>query len=153
MALRRIMLYPKDNILRKRSKPVKSFDQQLNVLLNDMAETMYEADGMGLAAPQVGVLLRAVVIDTGTGLIKLVNPEILEMEGEQQDEEGCLSISEIRRMVKRPFRVKVKACDEHGEMFEMRGTSILARALCHEIDHLEGVLFIDKALPDILRKG
>jgi peptide deformylase len=151
MTTRRIMLYPKDNILRKRSKPARNFDKQLGLLLDDMAETMYQANGVGLAAPQVGVLLRVIVIDTGTGLLKLVNPEIAETEGEQQDEEGCLSIPGSKGMVIRPSRVKVKAYNENGELFEMKGTGILARAFCHEIDHLDGILFIDKAMPDILR--
>lgn len=151
MAIRRVTQYPEDSILRKKSKPVKNFDRQLILSLNDMAETMYGANGVGLAAPQVGVLLRAVVIDIGTGLIKLINPEIVEFEGEQQEEEGCLSIPGINRVVKRPFRVKVKACDENGESFEINGTGILARAFCHEIDHLNGILFIDKAMPDIFK--
>ncbi len=152
MAFRRIMLYPQDNVLRKKSKPIKEFDQHLSLLLNDMTETMYQANGVGLAAPQVGVLLRVAVIDIGTGLIKLINPEIIDIEGEQQEEEGCLSIPGYQGMVKRPFRVKVKAYDENGEEFEMKGTGLLARAFCHEIDHLDGILFIDKIMPDILNK-
>jgi peptide deformylase len=151
MTIRRIMLYPKDNILRKRSQPVKDFDKRLGLLLDDMAETMYQANGVGLAAPQLGALLRAIVIDTGTGLLKLVNPEIVETEGEQQDEEGCLSIPGSKGMVKRPSKVKVKAYNENGELIEMKGTGILARAFCHEIDHLDGILFIDKAMPDVFR--
>lgn len=152
MALRRIMVYPRDNSLRKKSKSVKGFDEQLGLLLNDMAETMYQANGVGLAAPQVGILLRVAVLDIGTGLIKLINPRIAEMEGEQQEEEGCLSIPGFLGVVKRPFRVTVKAYDEHGKEFEMKGAGLLARAFCHEIDHLDGILIIDKVMPDILRR-
>ena len=146
MTVRRIMIYPKDKVLRKKSRPVEEFDRKLSLLLDDMAKTMYRANGVGLAAPQVGRLLRVAVIDAGTGLLKLVNPEIIAAEGEQQEEEGCLSIPGIRGIVKRPAKVKVKAYNEKGELFEEEGNGLLARAFCHEIDHLDGVLFIDKMM-------
>ncbi len=109
-----------------------------------MADTMYEADGVGLAAPQVGMLKRAVVIDIGEGLIELINPEIIETAGEQTDIEGCLSVDNINEPVTRPYFVKVKAQDRHGNEFELAGEELLARAFCHELDHLDGILFVDR---------
>jgi len=114
------------------------------MILDDMAETMYRADGVGLAAPQVGILKRLVVIDIGDGLIKLINPEIVEIEGEQQDIEGCLSVPGVTGEVIRPNRVKVRALNENGINVELEGIGLLSRAFCHEIDHLDGILFIDK---------
>lgn len=146
MALRNIMNYEKDDILRKKAKPVEKVDNRVLTLLEDMVETMYSADGAGLAAPQVGILKRLVVIDVGTGLIKLINPVIIEASGEQQDTEGCLSVPNIYGIVKRPEKVIVKAMNEKAEVVEMEGTGLLARAFCHEIDHLNGVLFIDKVI-------
>ena len=119
-------------------------------MLDDMAETMRSADGVGLAAPQVGVLRRVVVIDLGDGLLELINPEILETSGQQQGPEGCLSIPGAAGEVIRPERVKVKALNRNGEIIEIEGTDLLARALCHEIDHLDGILFIEKVIPDTL---
>ncbi len=147
MALRNIMNYQTDDILRKRARVVESINSRILTLLEDMAETMYHADGAGLAAPQVGILRRLVVIDIGTGLIKLINPVIVEADGEQQELEGCLSIPGIYGKVKRPAKIVVRALDENGELFDLEGTELLARALCHEIDHLDGVLFIDKVIP------
>lgn len=134
MALRNIMNYKTDDILRKKSKVVEKIDNKILTLLEDMAETMYHANGAGLAAPQVGVLKRIIVIDDGTGLIKLINPVIVEAVGEQQETEGCLSIPEIYGMVKRPKKVAVKALNEKGQSIELEGTGLMARAFCHEIE-------------------
>lgn len=150
MALRNIMNYQTDDILRKKARAVESINSRIQSLLEDMAETMYHADGAGLAAPQVGILRRLVVIDIGAGLIKLINPVIVEADGEQQELEGCLSIPGIYGKVKRPEKVVVKALDETGKPLDLEGTGLLARALCHEIDHLDGMLFIDKVMPGSL---
>jgi peptide deformylase len=133
-----------DELLRKKSKKVDEINDRILTLIKDMQETMYAADGVGLAAPQVGILKRIAVIDVGQGPINLINPEILETEGEYLDEEGCLSIPGQQGKVLRPEKVKVKALNEKGEEFVLEGEGLLARALCHEIDHLDGVLFIDK---------
>lgn len=151
MALRCITNYKTDDVLRKNSKYVDKIDEKIVKLLADMAETMYHANGVGLAAPQVGILRRLVVIDIGEGLIKLINPEIVEMEGEQQDIEGCLSIPGISGEVIRPNWVKVKTLSENGKNVELEGTGLLARAFCHEIDHLDGILFIDKVIPGTVK--
>ena len=149
MALRNIRNYnEEDTILRKKSKVVKIIDEKTQILLADMADTMYQANGVGLAAPQIGILKRLVVIDVGEGLIKLINPVILEQFGEQQDMECCLSVPDISGEVLRPQKVRIKAQDENGNYFELEGTDLLARAFCHELDHLDGILFIDKTLPD-----
>ena len=149
MALRNIRNYnEEDTILRKKSKVVKIIDEKTQILLADMADTMYQANGVGLAAPQIGILKRLVVIDVGEGLIKLINPVILEQFGEQQDMEGCLRVPDISGEVLRPQKVRIKAQDENGNYFELEGTDLLARAFCHELDHLDGILFIDKILPD-----
>ena len=132
-----------DETLRKTSKRMEKFDLRLWLLLRDMRETMSKADGVGLAAPQVGILRRVVVIDVGDGPIELVNPEIIEAEGEQAGAEGCLSIPGRTGYVARPNKVKVKAQDRNGKPFEIEGEGLLARALCHEIDHLDGRLYID----------
>ncbi|MGI6189549.1 MAG: peptide deformylase [Clostridiales bacterium] len=150
MAIRRILKYGQDDILHKKSKPVEKINKRILDLLDDMAETMRSADGVGLAAPQVGVLRRVVVIDLGDGLLELINPEILETSGQQQGPEGCLSIPGAAGEVIRPERVKVKALNRNGEIIEIEGTDLLARALCHEIDHLDGILFIEKVIPDTL---
>lgn len=144
MALRQIRKIG-DEILRKKSRKIENIDDRLKILADDMAETMYHANGVGLAAVQVGVLKRLVVIDVGEGLIKLVNPQILETEGEVVDIEGCLSLPGTRENVKRPSKVKVKALDMEGKETVIEGSDFFARALCHEIDHLDGILFIDKA--------
>lgn len=135
-----------DELLRKKSKKVDEINERILTLIKDMQETMYDADGVGLAAPQVGILKRIAVIDVGQGPINLINPEILETEGEYLDEEGCLSIPGQQGNVLRPEKVKVKALNEKGEEFVLEGEGLLARALCHEIDHLDGVLFIDKLM-------
>ena len=144
MALRKIICI-EDELLREKSRPVDKFDEKLHHLLDDMAETMYEANGCGLAAPQVAVLRRVVVMDCGDGLIEMVNPEIIETEGEQDGPEGCLSVPGRRGMVKRPMNVTVRAQDRNGKTFEISGTELLARAFCHEIDHLNGVCFVTRA--------
>lgn len=142
MALRTIA---KDNeeCLRKVSKPVTVFDKKLWQLLDDMAETMYDSNGAGLAAPQVYMLRRVVVIDAGDGLIELINPEIVETEGNVEDMEGCLSFPNEWAMVVRPEKVTVRALDRNGKEFTVSGEGLKARAFCHEIDHLNGVLFQD----------
>lgn len=150
MAIRNIMNYQKDDILRKKSRVVDKIDGRILSILDDMAETMYQADGAGLAAVQVGILKRLVVIDAGDGLIRLINPEIVSSYGEQQEIEGCLSIPDIFGTVKRPQQVEVSALNENGESVILKGTGLLARAFCHEIDHLDGILFIDKASPESL---
>lgn len=145
MALRKI-LTQEDNTLRKASREVVNFDKRLHTLLDDMAETLLNADGLGLAAPQVGVLRRAVIVDAGEeGLLELINPRIIHEEGEQEGGEGCLSIPGLYGIVKRPMSVIVKAFDRRGKAFERRGEGVLARAFCHEIDHLNGRLFTELA--------
>mgnify|MGYP000091069725 CR=1 FL=1 len=148
MAIRQLR-YVGDPILRKVSREVTEINDRIKTLLEDMVETMYEYDGVGLAAPQVGILRRVVVIDVGEGPIKMINPEILEQDGENVDAEGCLSIPNRSGNVKRPERVKVKYLDENGEEKILEGTGLLARAICHEIDHLNGTLFIDKMIEEV----
>ncbi len=145
MALREIVKFGED-ILRKKCREVTAFDEKLATLLDDMAETLRNADGVGLAAPQVGILRRAVVVDVrdGKGTIELVNPVIIEQEGVQVGNEGCLSAPGEWCEVERPMRVTVKAFDRTGKEFTVKGEGLLARALCHETDHLEGVLFTDR---------
>lgn len=135
-----------DEVLRKVSRKVEVIDDRILTLLDDMKETMYKAEGVGLAAPQVGVLRRVVVIDVGEGPIELINPVIVYESGEQLEEEGCLSIPGVRGQVKRPAKVIVRAMNRNGETFEMTGTELLAIAFSHEIDHLDGILFTDKAI-------
>ncbi|NFV14144.1 peptide deformylase [Clostridium sp. FAM 1755] len=145
MAIRNIRKYG-DDLLRKKSRKIEKIDDRILTLLEDMEETMYSADGVGLAAPQVGILKRAVVIDVGEGLIKLINPEIIETEGNETDVEGCLSVPGEQGEVERPYKVKVKALNEKGEEIVLEGEGLLARAFCHEIDHLDGILFVDKVI-------
>lgn len=135
-----------DQVLRKKAKEVTQITEQVKTLIEDMKETMYHAEGVGLAAPQVGILKRIIVIDVGEGPLALINPEIVEIKGEQLAVEGCLSIPGKSGEVKRPDYVKVKALDEEGKTFFVEGNELKARALCHEIDHLEGVLFVDKVI-------
>ena len=138
-----------DETLRKQSKPMQKFDLRLWLLLRDMADTMYKADGVGLAAPQVGILRRVVVVDTGDGLVELINPEIIAREGEQAGAEGCLSLPGRQGYVVRPQKVTVRAQDRKGKPFEITAEGLKARAFCHEIDHLDGVLYIDVMDHDI----
>ena len=146
MAIRKIVKLG-DETLRKTCKPQETFNLRLWTLLKDMADTMYQADGVGLAAPQVGILRRVVVIDVSPDrnqLIELINPEIIERSEETQcGREGCLSLPGRAGIVTRPRRVKVRARDRHGEPFELEGEDLLARAICHEVDHLNGVVYID----------
>ena len=132
-----------DPLLRKKSKPVRDYDDDLIELLDDMKETMYENDGMGLAAPQVGVLRRVVVMEVNGSYFEFINPEIVSQEGEDVDFEGCLSVGKFNSRVKRPYKLTVKAYDRYGYPFEITGEKYFARCVCHELDHLEGRLFVD----------
>lgn len=143
MALRKVVKVG-DGILRKISKPVVNFDDKLEDLLDDMWETMTANDGMGLAAPQVGVLRRVVIMCVNNMKFELINPIIIKEEGEDLDKEGCLSVGGEHKFVKRPYKVKVRAQDRYGYDIELTGEKYLARCICHEVDHLNGVLFIDK---------
>lgn len=143
MAIRQIRLEG-DEILTKKCKEVKVFDEKLHILLDDMYETMRKAGGVGLAAPQVGILKRAVVIDVsenGDEKIELINPEIIEKHGKQKGQEGCLSIPKVFGIVVRPKQITVRAQDRNGKWFTMKAEELLARAVCHETEHLEGILF------------
>ncbi len=148
MAIRKILKIG-DETLRKHARPVAEVDRRTRQLLDDMAETMYAADGAGLAAPQVGILRRVVVIDVGEGLIELVNPEIVASEGEQHQAEGCLSVPGKQGVVARPAKVTVRALNRRGKPVEIVGEGFLATALCHEIDHLDGVLYVDKLIEEL----
>ena len=143
MALRNI-LKEGDERLRKKSRPVTDFNERLWTLLDDMYETMKDG-GVGIAAPQVGVLRRAVVIDVGEGKHELVNPVIVEQSGDQCGGEGCLSIPGQSGLVHRPAQLRLKAQDRYGKPFELEAEGYFAVAVCHEVDHLDGILFIDKA--------
>lgn len=132
--------------LRCRCRTVGTITPRILTLLDDMAETMYAADGCGLAAPQVGVLRRVVVIDVGEGLIELIDPQIISAEGEQEETEGCLSLPGEWGVTRRPARVTVRAMDRTGKSFDITGEGLLARALCHELDHLDGKLFTDPGI-------
>lgn len=144
MALRKI-LTQEESVLHKVCRPVTKFDSKLHELLDDMVETLYEANGVGLAAPQVGILRRVVVIDTGDEVVELVNPEIMETSGEQDGMEGCLSIPGEYWMVKRPNYVKARAQDREGNWFEIEAEELIARCICHECDHLDGHLYTEIA--------
>ena len=140
MAIRNIVKFG-DEVLEKECRKVEKFDKKLHQLLDDMGETLADANGAGLAAPQVGILRSVCVVDVGEGPIELVNPEILHTEGEQEGPEGCLSYPGEYGLVKRPMKVTVRAQDRDGNWFEATGEGLCARAFCHEIDHLHGVLF------------
>lgn len=145
MALRKIRIEG-DPILRKKSRPVEEITDRIKTLLDDMEETMYDAEGVGLAAPQVGVLRRVIVIDIGDGPIRIINPEIVDSEGQRIDVEGCLSVPNKAGKVERPERVKIKYLNENGEESYLEGSELLAKAICHEIDHLDGILYTDKVI-------
>ena len=151
MATRRI-LTDGDEILRKISRPVNEIDKRTRILLEDMAETMYKNEGVGLAAPQVGILRRIVVIDIGEGLLELINPEIVYTEGSKIDTEGCLSIPGRRGTVERPAKVIVQALNRKGKPIQVTGEGLMAVALCHELDHLDGILYTDKMIEDVTDK-
>ncbi len=152
MAIRNI-LKDDDPMLRKVCRPVTEFNERLWQLLDDMADTMHEAPGVGLAGPQVGILRRVVVMDVGNGVIEAINPEIVSAEGEQDGEEGCLSFPGKWGMVKRPYKVKMKAQDRHGKWYYLTGEELLARCMCHEIDHLDGVVFLDHVSEVMVDRG
>ena len=139
MALRQIRIMG-DEKLEKVCRPVKEITDRERELVRDMLDTMYDANGVGLAAPQVGILKRIVVIDIGEGPVVMINPEILETSGEQTGTEGCLSLPGLCGTVTRPNYVKVEATDENGDLYELEGTELLARAICHECDHLDGII-------------
>ena len=140
MGLRKI-LTDKDPALHKVCKEVEKFDAKLHKLLDDMADTLEEANGVGLAAPQVGILRRVVIVDTGEEVLELVNPELLETDGEQEGPEGCLSVPGKSGLVTRPYYAKVRAQDRNGNWFEAEGEELIGRCFCHEIDHLDGILY------------
>ena len=146
-----------DETLRKKSRPVTEINERILTLLDDMHETLAVADGIGLAAPQVGVLRRIVIVEVGENKYELINPEIIESSGVQEEIEGCLSVPDLFGTVKRPEYVKVRALDRNGNTFEAEGHGLLARCFFHEIDHLDGILYIDKAIetytPDELEEA
>ncbi len=152
MAIRNI-LKDEDPMLRKVCRPVTEFNERLWQLLDDMADTMHAAPGVGLAGPQVGILRRVVVMDVGDGVIEAINPEIVSREGEQNGEEGCLSFPGKWGMVTRPYKVKMKAQDRHGKWYFLTGEELLARCMCHEIDHLDGVVFLDHVSEVMVDRG
>ena len=135
-----------DPLLRKKCRPVTEITPRILQLLDDMRETLIEANGAGLAAPQVGILRRIALVDLGEEIIELINPEILESEGEQEEVEGCLSVPDVWGITKRPAWVKVKALNRNGEEYIVEGEGLNARCLCHEIDHLDGKLFTDEVV-------
>lgn len=145
MAIRKI-LTDEDPALHKKCHPITAFDDKLGTLLDDLKETLADANGAGLAAPQVGILRRtAIVVDENGEMLEIVNPEIISTEGEQKDLEGCLSVPGRYGFVTRPMKVKVRAQDRHGEWFEREGEEIVARCFCHEIEHLDGHVFTERA--------
>ena len=149
MSVMKIVKLGESDVLRKRAHPVKIIDRRTQALLKDMAETMYAADGVGLAAPQVGILRRIVVIDVGDGLVELINPEIIMSEGSEIGAEGCLSVPGRRGTVERPTKVMVKALDRKGRQVEFTAEGFFARAVCHELDHLDGIVYVDKMIEDV----
>ena len=140
MGLRKI-LTDKDPALHKVCKPVEVFDKKLHKLLDDMRETLIDSNGVGLAAPQVGILRRVVLVDTGEEILELINPEMLETDGEQVGPEGCLSVPGKYGLVKRPYWAKVRAQDRNGDWYEAEGEELIARCFCHELDHLDGIVY------------
>ena len=142
MGLRKI-LTDKDPALHKVCKPVTSFDAKLHKLLDDMGETMRDANGVGLAAPQVGSLRRVVTVDLGDEILELVNPSLVQTDGEQVGAEGCLSVPGKYGLVKRPYYAKVKAQDRFGNWFEVEGEELIGRCFCHELDHLDGIVYTE----------
>lgn len=145
MALRKIRT-EEDEVLKKISKPVVNFDAKLQILLSDMKDTLAKADGVGLAAVQIGILRRVVIIDVGDhhGYMELINPEIIDSKGEQRENEGCLSLPKKYGITKRPMWVKFRAQDRTGKWYEAEGEGLFARCVCHELDHLDGIVFTQK---------
>jgi len=144
MAMRNIVTVG-DPVLGKVCRKVIRFDSRLHTLLDDMADTLYEANGVGLAAPQVGVLRRVVIVDAGEELLELINPELIHVEGEQTGMEGCLSVPGKYGIVTRPMKATVRAQDRFGDWFEVEGEELIARCFCHELDHLDGHIYTEKA--------
>ena len=142
MGLRKI-LTDKEPALHKTCKPVVSFDSKLHKLLDDMRETLIDSNGVGLAAPQVGILRRVVLVDTGDEILELINPTMLETDGEQVGHEGCLSVPGRYGLVKRPYYAKVRAQDRDGNWYEAEGEELIARCFCHELDHLDGIIYTE----------
>ena len=142
MGLRRI-LTDREPALHKTCKPVVSFDAKLHKLLGDMRETLIDSNGVGLAAPQVGILRRVVLVDTGDEILELINPEMLETDGEQIGPEGCLSVPGKYGLVKRPYYAKVRAQDRYGDWYDAEGEELIARCFCHELDHLDGIVYTE----------
>ena len=142
MGLRKI-LTDRDPALHKVCKPVEVFDKKLHKLLDDMRETLIDSNGVGLAAPQVGILRRVVLVDTGEEILELINPEMLETDGEQVGPEGCLSVPGKYGLVKRPYWAKVRAQDRNGDWYEAEGEELIARCFCHELDHLDGIVYTE----------
>ena len=142
MGLRKI-LTDKEPALHKVCRPVEKFDAKLHKLLDDMQETLLDANGVGLAAPQVGILRRAVIVDTGEEILELINPTLVKTDGEQIGAEGCLSVPGRYGLVKRPYYAKVRAQDRYGEWFEAEGEELIARCFCHELDHLDGIIYTE----------
>ena len=142
MGLRRI-LTDAEPALHKTCRPVENFDEKLHALLEDMRETLIESGGVGLAAPQVGILRRVVLVDTGDDILELINPVMLETDGEQIGPEGCLSVPGKYGLVKRPYYAKVRAQDREGNWYEAEGEELIARCFCHELDHLDGIIYTE----------
>ena len=142
MALRKI-LTDAEPALHKTCKPVEKFDNKLHTLLDDMRETLIESGGVGLAAPQVGILRRVVLVDTGEEILELVNPTLVETDGEQVGAEGCLSVPGKYGLVNRPYYAKVRAQDRNGQWYEAEGEELIARCFCHELDHLDGIIYTE----------
>ena len=139
----RTILTDKDPALHKVCRPVVNFDKRLHKLLDDMRETLIDSNGVGLAAPQVGILRRVVLVDVGEEILELINPELLETDGEQVGPEGCLSVPGKYGLVKRPYYAKVRAQDRNGEWFEAEGEELIGRCFCHELDHLDGIVYTE----------
>ena len=142
MGLRKILTY-REPALHKTCKPVINFDTRLHKLLDDMRETLLDSGGVGLAAPQIGILCRVVLVDNGEQILELVNPSLLETDGEQIGAEGCLSVPGKYGLVKRPYYAKVRAQDRYGNWYEAEGEELTARCFCHELDHLDGIIYTE----------